>query len=105
MPVSGLTKTNIQAVKSDEEKEKQQLAEKNEENRGIGDALWESKYNRVKLLEIQKDVGTRAWSALYQQRPSAEEGWLIKKAWFPKGSAYCTLRTFRNRSEFSSAIF
>lgn len=60
------------------------LAEKNEENRGIGDALWESKYNRVKLLEIQKDVGTRAWSALYQQRPSAEEGWLIKKAWFPK---------------------
>jgi predicted phage terminase large subunit-like protein len=58
------------------------LAESNEENRDIGQALWEGKYDRKKLLEIKTDVGTRAWNALFQQRPSAEEGGVIKKAWF-----------------------
>lgn len=58
------------------------LAESKEESRGVGEALWEGKYDRKKLLETKTDVGTRSWNALYQQRPSAEEGGLIKKAWF-----------------------
>ncbi len=58
------------------------LAEVQEESRDIGEALWEGKYSRSKLLETKKDVGTRSWNALFQQRPSAEEGGLIKKAWF-----------------------
>lgn len=58
------------------------LAETKEEDRAQGDPLWESKYNRAALLDIQSDVGTRSWNSLYQQRPSAEDGGVIKKAWF-----------------------
>lgn len=58
------------------------LCEGQEEHRQKGDALWDTKYSRTDLLNIQTDVGTRAWNALYQQRPSADDGGVIKKAWF-----------------------
>ena len=58
------------------------LAEHQEENRQIGQALWEGKYSREALLTIQKEVGSRSWNALYQQRPAPDEGGLLKKAWF-----------------------
>jgi hypothetical protein len=60
------------------------LCEQPEEHRKVGDALWQSKYPRESLLDIQKEVGTRAWNALYQQRPAPDDGGLIKKAWFPE---------------------
>lgn len=58
------------------------LCEQDEQHRRIGDALWEEKYSRVKLLQIQAEVGSRAWNALYQQRPAPQEGNLIKREWF-----------------------
>lgn len=58
------------------------LAEKKEPYRETGQALWENKYTRDKLLEKQTEVGSRAWNALYQQRPAPDDGGLIKKAWF-----------------------
>jgi len=58
------------------------LCEHPEQYREIGEALWEGKYNRKKLLGIQHDLGSRAWNALYQQRPAPEEGNLIKRDWF-----------------------
>ena len=58
------------------------LCEHNEEHREVGEALWEGKYPRPELITIQKEVGSRSWNALYQQRPAPDEGGLIKKAWF-----------------------
>ena len=58
------------------------LCEHPEKHREIGEALWEGKYNRAKLLKMQHDLGSRAWNALYQQRPAPEEGNLIKRDWF-----------------------
>jgi len=60
------------------------LCEAPEENRSIGDALWPERYSREALLETKEDVGTRSWIALYQQKPSDEDGGLIKKVWFPR---------------------
>lgn len=56
------------------------LAESKEEHREQGEALWKGKYSRADLLDIQADVGTRTWNSLYQQRPSAEDGGVIKKS-------------------------
>lgn len=58
------------------------LAEKIDEKRMVGDALWPTKYSRTALLERKDTVGTRVWNALFQQRPSDEEGGSIKKTWF-----------------------
>ncbi len=58
------------------------ICEKQEQKRVPGDPLWESKYDRGKLDEIRQDVGSRAWNALYQQRPSPDEGNIIKTSWF-----------------------
>lgn len=60
------------------------LAEREEEHREIGEALWSGKYNRNALLQIKSDVGTRSWNALYQQRPAPDEGAILKKAWFSR---------------------
>jgi hypothetical protein len=50
------------------------LCEHPEQYREIGAALWEGKYSRGKLLRMQQDLGSRAWNALYQQRPAPQEG-------------------------------
>lgn len=58
------------------------LAEHTEPHRETGQALWEGKYSRPALLSIQKEIGSRSWNALFQQRPAPDEGGIIKKAWF-----------------------
>lgn len=60
------------------------LAETDSESRAIGEALWDSKYSRETLLQKKEDIGSRAWLALFQQRPTAEDGGLIKKNWFQR---------------------
>jgi len=52
-----------------------------EDPREIGDPLWPEKYNWNRGQEIQKTFGEQVWNALYQQRPSAKEGVIIKRAW------------------------
>jgi predicted phage terminase large subunit-like protein len=49
--------------------------------RSIGDALCPERYDIEALNKIKKAVGSRAWNALYQQRPSGLEGSVIKKEW------------------------
>ena len=44
-------------------------------------ALWPEKYDTARLAAIQRTVGERNWNALYQQRPSPEEGSLFKREW------------------------
>lgn len=58
------------------------LCEHTEESREVGDALWVGKYPCQALLNIQIEIGSRSWNALYQQRPAPDEGGLLKKAWF-----------------------
>ncbi len=58
------------------------IAESAEPMREIGAPLWETKYNLAQLRGIQKEVGTRTWNALYQQRPAAPDGGILQKKWF-----------------------
>lgn len=46
-----------------------------------GEPLWPKKYNMKRLKTIETSVGPRWWNALYQQRPTALEGGIIKSAW------------------------
>ena len=50
------------------------IAEEDEEYRGIGDALHPERYDVEALNRIQRAVGPRDWSALYQQNPVADDG-------------------------------
>ena len=57
------------------------ICEDPEPFREIGDPLWPYKYALPRLKKIKATAGSRVWNALYQQRPSALEGNIIKKLW------------------------
>ena len=44
-------------------------------------ALWPERFPMDTLLEIKKTIGSYDFEALYQQRPSALEGSIIKRSW------------------------
>lgn len=46
-----------------------------------GEALWPDQYPVEALERIKLAIGARDWSALYQQRPSPEEGNYFKAEW------------------------
>jgi predicted phage terminase large subunit-like protein len=46
-----------------------------------GEALWPEQYDIGALEKIKAAIGTRDWSALYQQRPSPEEGDYFRRDW------------------------
>ena len=50
------------------------IAEQDEEFRLEGDALHPERYDIPSLEKIQRAIGPRDWSALYQQNPVADEG-------------------------------
>lgn len=52
-----------------------------EDPREIGEALWEDKHSKERLLGIEKR-SPRTFAALYQQRPSIEGGNIVKRDWF-----------------------
>ena len=60
------------------------IAEQDEENRNEGEALHPERYNLEHLSKIKKAVGSQAWNALYQQRPSSKGGDIIKGKWFKR---------------------
>lgn len=62
------------------------IAESDEEFRKEGDALHPERYDIERLTKIKKAVGSQAWNALYQQRPSSKGGDVIKRAWFNRYS-------------------
>lgn len=49
-----------------------------------GEALWPTRYDVDALKRIQRAIGPRDWSALYQQQPSPEEGTYFKREWFKR---------------------
>lgn len=54
------------------------IAEHDEPERKMGEALWPQKYNAEVLAQTRSIVGEREWSALYQQRPSPAHGALFR---------------------------
>lgn len=49
--------------------------------RSKGEALWPAKYDSARLEKIRRN-NTRVWLSLFQQRPSADEGNILKRQWF-----------------------
>jgi len=49
-----------------------------------GEALWPDSYDEEALEQIKLTVGTREWSALYQQRPVDVSGALVKLDWIQR---------------------
>jgi len=58
------------------------IAEVDEGFRKEGEALWPERFPLTLLEQIRAAIGGAAWSALYQQRPSAAEGVVFKREWF-----------------------
>lgn len=54
-----------------------------EDPRKLGEALWESRHSRKKIL-IAKNRSAKTFASLYQQRPAPEEGGMFKKDWWGK---------------------
>lgn len=52
-----------------------------------GEALWPERYPIKRLLQIKQTLGSYQFSALYQQRPTPDEGGLFKRPWFSTMSA------------------
>lgn len=52
--------------------------------RNIDDALWPEWFDEKYLLNVKETVGTREWSAQYQQTPILAEGGIINIDWFKK---------------------
>ena len=50
--------------------------------RSEGQALWPQRYDEAALERIKRRSGSRWWSALYQQRPTAAEGDMFLREWF-----------------------
>lgn len=57
------------------------IAEVDEEFRKAGEALHPQRYSLEALHRIQRAIGARDWSALYQCRPVPQGGSMIKDAW------------------------
>lgn len=55
------------------------IAEDDEEFRPKGEALHKERYDEVALKRIERAVGPRDWSALYQQNPVADDGDYFKR--------------------------
>lgn len=52
------------------------------ENQPHESALWPEWYDLTALKRIKADIGSRDWSALYQQNPMPDEGTFFKREWF-----------------------
>ena len=57
------------------------VAEEDEEFRRAGEALHPARYPLGQLLKIKSAVGSRDWSALYQQHPVPDGGAIFKEEW------------------------
>lgn len=58
------------------------LAEKDEEFRTLGEALWPERYSTAELERTRGLLGSKNFSALYQQHPIASENQEFKPHWF-----------------------
>ena len=57
------------------------LAEHDEAHREEGDALHPERYGLLELMQKRNVLSSRAWAALYQQRPTPASGGIFQRAW------------------------
>lgn len=50
--------------------------------RSPGEALWPERFPLPALEDIKNRIGVYSWNGLYQQRPTAREGFRFKRSWF-----------------------
>jgi predicted phage terminase large subunit-like protein len=50
--------------------------------RSVGEPLWPERYNKEELVRKRRAMGSRSYTALYQQRPAPQGGGLFKREWF-----------------------
>lgn len=50
--------------------------------RAEGEPLWPERYDREALTSIRGNVGSRVWTALYQQSPVPDGGGFFKREWW-----------------------
>lgn len=62
--------------------------------REIGEPLWPKRWTLERLEKKQASSSTRTWNSLFQQRPTALEGGVWKRAWWRNPD-----RTYRIREE------
>ena len=53
-----------------------------------GAPLWPERFGREDLERIRRTVGSYHWAALYQQRPTPQEGGMFRRHWFEIVDAY-----------------
>lgn len=58
------------------------------------EALWPTRFPVDTLLNIKKTIGSREFEALYQQRPTAQEGNIIKRPWLKFYDTHPEIRSF-----------
>lgn len=59
-----------------------EFAEKDDPlGRPLDEPLWPQRYDKAAGERTRKAIGSRSWSALYQQRPTAIEGAVFKRPW------------------------
>ena len=58
------------------------IAERDEEFRREGEALWPERFPIADLERMRAQIGGAAWASLYQQRPAASEGAIFRRAWW-----------------------
>jgi predicted phage terminase large subunit-like protein len=51
-------------------------------DRPEGAPLWPGRFSGERLAQIRVEVGPRVWNALYQQRPSPDEGEVFLRSWW-----------------------
>lgn len=54
------------------------IAEKDEKHRKKGEPLHPERFSLARLIKIMKAIGSRAWNALYQGKPTSVEGEIFK---------------------------
>ena len=57
------------------------IGERNDENRGQGEALWPQRYDIKELESIKRAIGTYDFGSLFQQRPILTENQEFKREW------------------------
>lgn len=70
------------------------IAEEDGPFRAKGEALWPERFPVEQLHSIRRLVGSASFASLYQQRPSAAEGAIFKRAWWQRYATAPALTEF-----------
>lgn len=82
----------LQAMKEDGEQwvvleldampETEEEARRDPLGRKVGEPLWPDAFPVQDLVAVKKAIGSRAYTALFKQRPSPDEGGIVKRGWW-----------------------